>query len=32
MHSAVRVSGQRLYDLARAGLEVERAARTIEIE
>ena len=31
MHSAVRIDGQRLYDLARAGQEVERAARRIEI-
>jgi tRNA pseudouridine55 synthase len=31
MHSAVRIDGQRLYDLARAGKEVERAARRIEI-
>jgi tRNA pseudouridine55 synthase len=32
MHSAVRVGGKRLYELAREGLEVERAARTIEIQ
>lgn len=32
MHSAVRVAGKRLYDLARQGLEVERVARRIEIE
>ena len=31
MHSAVRVAGQRLYDLARRGVEIERAARPIEI-
>ena len=31
MHSAVRVGGQRLYDLARRGVEIERAARSIEI-
>ena len=31
MHSAVRVDGRRLYDLAREGREVERAARRIEI-
>jgi len=31
MHSAVRIDGRRLYDLARAGQEVERAARRIEI-
>jgi len=31
MHSAVRVGGQRLYDLARQGVEIERAARAIEI-
>ena len=29
MHSAVRVAGQRLYDLARRGVEIERAARAI---
>lgn len=32
MHSAVRVGGKRLYDLARAGEEVERAPRTVIIE
>lgn len=32
MHSAVRIGGRRLYDLARAGEEVDRPARTIEIE
>lgn len=32
MHSAVRVQGQRLYDLARQGLEVERAPRAIQVE
>jgi len=31
MHSAVRIDGRRLYDLARAGLHVERSARRIEI-
>ena len=31
MYSAVKVDGQRLYKLARAGIEVERKARTIEI-
>lgn len=31
MHSAVRIAGRRLYELAREGLEVERAARRIEI-
>ena len=31
MHSAVRVGGQRLYDLARRGVEIDRAARAIEI-
>jgi tRNA pseudouridine55 synthase len=31
MHSAVRIEGRRLYDLAREGREVERAARRIEI-
>ena len=32
MHSAVHVGGKRLYELAREGKEVERAARRIEIE
>ena len=32
MHSAVRIAGKRLYELARQGVEVERAARRIEIE
>ncbi|MCM2329048.1 MAG: tRNA pseudouridine(55) synthase TruB [Lysobacter sp.] len=32
MHSAVRVQGQRLYHLARQGVEIERAARPIRIE
>lgn len=32
MHSAVRVQGRRLYDLARQGVEVERAARTIRVD
>jgi tRNA pseudouridine55 synthase len=31
MHSAVRIEGRRLYELAREGLEVERASRRIEI-
>ena len=31
MHSAVRIDGRRLYDLAREGREVERPARRIEI-
>ena len=31
MHSAVRVGGRRLYDLAREGVEIEREARRIEI-
>lgn len=31
MHSAVRVAGKRLYQLAREGIEIERAARRIEI-
>ena len=31
MHSAVRVEGRRLYDYARSGEEVERAARSIEV-
>ncbi len=31
MHSAVRVDGRRLYDYAREGQEVERAARTIVV-
>jgi tRNA pseudouridine55 synthase len=32
MHSAVRVAGKRLYELAREGIEIDRAARRIEIE
>lgn len=32
MHSAVRVAGKRLYDLARQGQEVERTPRRIHIE
>ena len=32
MHSAVHVDGRRLYEYARAGEEVERPARAIEIE
>ncbi len=31
MYSAIKVQGQRLYKLARAGKEIERAARTVEI-
>ncbi|PKB64515.1 MAG: tRNA pseudouridine(55) synthase TruB [SAR202 cluster bacterium Io17-Chloro-G2] len=31
MYSAVKVDGQRLYKLARAGIEVEREARPVEI-
>src|SRR5688500_5473252 len=31
MYSAVRIGGRRLYELAREGLEVERASRRIEI-
>ena len=31
MHSAVRVDGRRLYEHAREGVEVARAARTIEV-
>lgn len=31
MYSAIQVDGQRLYDLARKGIEVERQAREIEI-
>ena len=31
MYSAVKVDGQRLYKLARAGIEVERKARKVEI-
>lgn len=31
MYSAVKVQGQRLYQLARAGIEVEREARTVEV-
>lgn len=32
MYSALKVNGKRLYELARAGVEVERKAREIEIE
>ena len=32
MHSAVRVQGQRLYDLARQGVEIVRAPRSIRID
>ncbi|MCQ2469467.1 MAG: tRNA pseudouridine(55) synthase TruB [Ruminococcus sp.] len=31
MYSAVQVNGQRLYDLARKGIEVERTSREIEV-
>lgn len=31
MYSAICVNGQRLYDLARQGIEVERKARTVDI-
>jgi tRNA pseudouridine55 synthase len=31
MHSAVRVAGRRLYEHAREGVEIDRAARTIEV-
>ncbi|HXU67695.1 MAG TPA: tRNA pseudouridine(55) synthase TruB [Polyangia bacterium] len=31
MHSAVRVGGKRLYEFARAGVEVERAARPVVV-
>ena len=31
MYSAIKVQGQRLYKLARAGIEVERSARPVEI-
>jgi tRNA pseudouridine55 synthase len=31
MHSAIRVDGRRLYELARQGIEVERPPRTVEI-
>ena len=31
MYSAVQVNGRRLYELARAGKEVERPARTVEV-
>lgn len=32
MYSAVSVNGQRLYELARQGIEVERESRTVEIK
>ncbi len=32
MYSALKVNGKRLYELARAGVEIERAPREIEIE
>lgn len=31
MHSAVRIEGRRLYEHARAGREIERASRTVEV-
>ncbi len=31
MYSAIKVEGQRLYKLARAGIEVDRKARTVEV-
>ncbi len=31
MHSAIKVNGQRLYKIARRGIEVERSARIVEI-
>jgi tRNA pseudouridine55 synthase len=31
MHSAIRVEGRRLYELAREGVEVEREAREVEV-
>ena len=31
MYSAVKVDGQRLYKLARAGVEIDRAPRTVEV-
>ena len=31
MYSAIKIDGKRLYKLARAGIEVERKARTVEI-
>lgn len=31
MYSAIKVKGQRLYKLARAGIEIEREARTVEV-
>lgn len=32
MHSAVRIAGQRLYDLARAGIAVDRPPRSIRVD
>ena len=32
MYSAVQVNGKRLYELARAGREIERPARTVQVE
>ncbi len=31
MYSALKINGQKLYDLARKGIEVEREARKIQI-
>lgn len=31
MYSAVKINGKRLYDLARQGIEVERAARPVTV-
>ena len=31
MHSAVRIEGKRLYEHAREGREIERAARAVEV-
>lgn len=32
MYSAIKINGKKLYELARAGIEVERKARTVTIE
>ena len=32
MYSAVQINGKRLYELARAGKEIERPARTVQVE
>lgn len=32
MHSAIKVEGQRLHTLARAGVEIERAARAVRVD